>query len=360
MLESNPTEFRANARKPSRGLLVSSGLHAAAIGVLVLSHEPVVVAPRPTASYQRVALVAPPPRLPAIRRPTERPRLNAPRAADGPANERWAVEAPPERALPKPDLAVAKLVITAEAPVSDEIAPFESPVQLPEPSVRTGVFEAGESRTAEAPAPRLATVIGGFAGPATSEDLRGTKLVARVGAFDPAQSDPSAHGVVSDRRVAPAGFGKAEGAQAASTGPSAHSVTVGNSFGISQATKRDDRRTADVRATSFGAATAPASAPRRRAEPVAANFDREVEIVSKPRPRYTDEARKLGVEGEVVLEVLFGANGEVRVKRMVRGLGHGLDERAVEAASLIGFRPAQRDGKAVDIVATVRIQFQLT
>jgi TonB family protein len=67
----------------------------------------------------------------------------------------------------------------------------------------------------------------------------------------------------------------------------------------------------------------------------------------------------LGVEGEVVLEVLFGADGEVRVKRMLRGLGHGLDERAVEAASLINFLPARRDGKAVDIVATVRIQFQL-
>jgi TonB family protein len=134
---------------------------------------------------------------------------------------------------------------------------------------------------------------------------------------------------------------------------------VGNSFGPSQAKKREDRRIADVRAASFGATTAPTAAPRRRAEPVPAHFDRDVEIVSKPRPQYTDEARMLGVEGEVVLEVLFGADGEVRVKRMLRGLGHGLDERAVEAASLINFLPARRDGKAVDIVATVRIQFQL-
>ena len=69
--------------------------------------------------------------------------------------------------------------------------------------------------------------------------------------------------------------------------------------------------------------------------------------------------RRLRVEGEVVLEVLFGADGEVHVRRLLSGLGHGLDERAVEAAMLIGFLPARREGKAVDSVATVRIQFQL-
>src|SRR4029077_9800580 len=51
-----------------------------------------------------------------------------------------------------------------------------------------------------------------------------------------------------------------------------------------------------------------------------------VEITFKPNPTYTDEARALKLEGEVLLEVMFGANGQLHVNRVVRGLGHGLDE----------------------------------
>jgi TonB family protein len=357
MFESNPTEFHANARKSFRGLLVSGGLHAAAIGVLVLSHEPVVVAPRPTAAYQRVALVAPPP-LPEIRRSITRPRLDAPRAANVFAKERWAA-ALPVRVLPELDLPVAKLVIAAEAPVSDEVVPPVSPVQLPEPTVRTGVFGAGQSSAADLPAPRPATTIGGFADAATSKDAGGAKPVAQVGAFGSAQSDRSPHGAGSNRPVALTGFGGSSSAQNASTGSSGRPAKTGVAFETTHADVPEGKRRADVRTASFGAPIAVRNGARRRPEAVPANFDRDVEIVSKPRPQYTDEARMLGVEGEVVLEVLFGADGEVRVKRMLRGLGHGLDERAVEAASLINFLPARRDGKAVDIVATVRIQFQL-
>ena len=58
-----------------------------------------------------------------------------------------------------------------------------------------------------------------------------------------------------------------------------------------------------------------------------------VEITFKPNPVYTDEARKLKLEGEVLLEVMFGANGQLQVIRVVRGLGHGLDEAAIAAAA---------------------------
>jgi hypothetical protein len=44
---------------------------------------------------------------------------------------------------------------------------------------------------------------------------------------------------------------------------------------------------------------------------------------------------------------------------VVRGLGHGLDENAVAAAQAIRFRPAARDGAAVDSTALVHIVFQL-
>jgi TonB family protein len=114
---------------------------------------------------------------------------------------------------------------------------------------------------------------------------------------------------------------------------------------------------APVQTAAFDA-KADAPAPRARARrPDAA--DTPVEIVSKPRPAYTEQARRLRVEGEVVLEVVFFADGRVTVVRVVEGLGHGLDEAAIEAAKKIEFQPARREGRAVDHEATLRIVFKL-
>jgi TonB family protein len=84
-----------------------------------------------------------------------------------------------------------------------------------------------------------------------------------------------------------------------------------------------------------------------------------VEILYKPKAAYTDEARKLKLEGEVLLEVLFRANGQLQVNRVLRGLGHGLDEAAADAASRIRFKPAQRNGSPVDSTVVVHVLFQL-
>jgi TonB family protein len=84
-----------------------------------------------------------------------------------------------------------------------------------------------------------------------------------------------------------------------------------------------------------------------------------VEILAKPRPVYTAEARALGLEGQVTLAVLFAAAGQVRVLRVERGLGHGLDEAAIRAAEKISFRAAQMDGRPIDYPAKVQIVFQL-
>jgi TonB family protein len=84
-----------------------------------------------------------------------------------------------------------------------------------------------------------------------------------------------------------------------------------------------------------------------------------LEILDKPRPAYSAEARRLQIEGEVVLEALFSANGRIRVMRVVNSLGHGLDENAIRAAAGIRFRPATEDGSPRDMVAVVRIAFQL-
>ena len=65
----------------------------------------------------------------------------------------------------------------------------------------------------------------------------------------------------------------------------------------------------------------------------------------KPNPVYTEEAAQLKLEGEVLLEVMFGANGQLHVNRVVRGLGHGLDEAAIAAANKMRFKPALRNGQ---------------
>jgi TonB family protein len=85
-----------------------------------------------------------------------------------------------------------------------------------------------------------------------------------------------------------------------------------------------------------------------------------VAIQSKPTPAYTEEARQLHIEGEVLLNVVFTARGQVQVLQVVKGLGHGLDEAAVHAAERIHFAPAERAGKPVDCPATLHIIFSLS
>ena len=84
-----------------------------------------------------------------------------------------------------------------------------------------------------------------------------------------------------------------------------------------------------------------------------------VEITFKPQPLYTEDARNLKLEGEVLLEVMFGANGTLHVNRVVRGLGHGLDETAIAAANKMRFKPALRMGQPVDSTAIVHVTFQM-
>jgi TonB family protein len=85
-----------------------------------------------------------------------------------------------------------------------------------------------------------------------------------------------------------------------------------------------------------------------------------VVILAKPRPVYSAEALKLNLEGEVLLEVVFPASGgEVQVNRIVKGLGHGLDEAATRAAQQIKYKPALSNGHPVDFPAVVHIVFQI-
>jgi TonB family protein len=84
-----------------------------------------------------------------------------------------------------------------------------------------------------------------------------------------------------------------------------------------------------------------------------------LEVISKPPVQYTSEARQLHVEGDVVLRVTFTASGRVVIQNVVHGLGHGLDEEARRVAQQIRFRPATRNGQAVDLTTNITITFQL-
>jgi len=84
-----------------------------------------------------------------------------------------------------------------------------------------------------------------------------------------------------------------------------------------------------------------------------------VNILDKPRPQYTAEGRSLRLEGDVVLDMVFEADGTVQVNGVISGLGHGLDEAAVRAAQQIKFKPAKRDGQPINFPARVRIEFRL-
>jgi TonB family protein len=84
-----------------------------------------------------------------------------------------------------------------------------------------------------------------------------------------------------------------------------------------------------------------------------------VEILSKPKPAYSPEAQELHLEGDVLLQVVFLASGEIRFVRVTRSLGHGLDEAAMEAAKYIRFKPASCAGVAMDVIATIHVNFRL-
>ena len=99
-------------------------------------------------------------------------------------------------------------------------------------------------------------------------------------------------------------------------------------------------------------------APKKKA-PSSESPTTPVDILEKPHPQYTAEGRSLKIEGDVVLDMVFLANGSIQVNGVIRGLGHGLDEAAERAAQQIKFKPAKREGQPVDFPARVRIEFRL-
>ena len=82
-------------------------------------------------------------------------------------------------------------------------------------------------------------------------------------------------------------------------------------------------------------------------------------LLAKVEPVYTDEARAAKVEGTVDLYVEIGLDGLASGIWVQRGLGYGLDEKAIEAVRQWRFQPGMRNGEPVTGTATIEVQFQM-
>ena len=291
---------------------------------LVETPPPVNLEPAPVRQIpvqQLVAKVEPPP-AEVLRVPPPEVRLKAP------------VEDTP--VAPKVEMATSKPV-----PL-----PVAAPV-IPRQLVKTHVFSTGSSALptiAEAP---KNVQTGGFGDPngVPARESTGKAVnIAQAGSFDL----PTGPGYGN-------GTGGAKGVRGvvASTGFGS-GIATGDGSG-----KVNTSRGNGLQKSGFGDAQAVSPAQLRPKPTDDAGKVMPAEVISKPTPVYTAEARNLRIEGEVVLEVVFEASGKLRVLRIVRGLGHGLDEAATQAAEQIRFKPAKRDGQPSDYTAMVHIVFQL-
>ncbi|MFP5205136.1 MAG: energy transducer TonB, partial [Acidobacteriota bacterium] len=75
---------------------------------------------------------------------------------------------------------------------------------------------------------------------------------------------------------------------------------------------------------------------------------------------FSDEARRAKYQGVVLIQMIVDAQGNPQNPRVIRPLGMGLDEKALEAVRKYRFKPAMKDGKTpVPVMITVEVNFRL-
>ena len=82
-------------------------------------------------------------------------------------------------------------------------------------------------------------------------------------------------------------------------------------------------------------------------------------VLLKVEPEYSEEARKAKFQGTVILFVVVDEKGNPRELKVIRPLGLGLDQKAIEAVEKWKFRPGMKDGKPVAVQATIEVNFRL-
>jgi TonB family protein len=91
----------------------------------------------------------------------------------------------------------------------------------------------------------------------------------------------------------------------------------------------------------------------------AKEVDTKAEITARPDATYTHEARRMSIQGVVVLKVLLLGDGKLDRVRVVKRLPFGLTENAIRAACRVKFKPAMKAGKEVSQWATLEYGFRL-
>ena len=82
-------------------------------------------------------------------------------------------------------------------------------------------------------------------------------------------------------------------------------------------------------------------------------------ILSQVDPEFSEEARKAKFSGNVVVDLIVDEQGNPSHVRVARGVGMGLDEKAVEAVRQYKFKPATKDGKPVKVELSIDVNFQI-
>jgi TonB family protein len=255
--------------------------------------------------------------------PTEAPRLEPP-----PLPRRIRITKP--RAQRKPTIQPIRPLPAPPKPIEVRLPTTAMPRIDPAPTNQVALLQPVIK---PAPVAKLAA-FGDPEGTRPDPNANRRPTVATVGAFNGASSPTSANGGrASQGNVQGAGFGS------------------GIASGVPGGTGRGTVASAGFGSGGYGIAGAPAHQREQESTPIV--------VLAKPLPAYTAEARQLRIEGDVTLEVRFQASGAVQVLRIINRLGHGLDEQAWLAAERIRFRPATKDGRAIDQVSVIHVTFQI-
>jgi TonB family protein len=330
-------------KKPWSEVAVSFGVQAAAVALLVwvrLLHPEILE--DPVRDYHAIELVPTP--VPVNHQPQPIRRFTPPPqvAELDPPVEALRLPAPqPKPKIKIEDAPAPEVVIAAKK--LENLPPVPKPV-IPRAPVKTNVFSSGSSATPTIALAPEKVQTGGFGDPhgvPAKASVGKPITIAQLGSFDMPTGPGSGNGT-----------GGANGARG---------VVVSSGFGngVAVSDSRPVQR-AVVQQAGFGSADVPApptSGPHT-AQTIAPKIV-PAEILWKPVPIYTEDARKQKVEGEVLVEAVLEASGKVRVLRVVRGLGHGLDEEAVKEAGQLRFKPALRDGQPSDSTVVLHVVFQI-
>ncbi len=319
--------FGTPSERSPRTISFAAGLalNASLVALALILHFPAAV---PRAIAATVVLIAP-------ERPVMARRIPPPQTRIVPARH-FVPPAPTLR--PHPTLVAPPEISRAmtSIPVAPRPAPLLTPAVKPPTAPRpviTGVFSTPQPIRLTASLTHVSA--GTFPGAAVSAAPAERHAAIEEGSFTSGVGGGAVRSGSRDRHFAADAFGSAVNAPPQRrAAPSVQAATVFD---------------------------APAAAPEAHRPVPAANAiaSAAVRILAKPKPQYTEEARRLRIEGEVWLEIVFRADGTVQIQRVIRPLGHGLDESAVAAARQIRFRPASDGSRNVDQIATIRVQFLL-